>query len=187
MLPFERLLRAAFGPNAGRTSSLDHVNQLFEKIALRQRWPLRRDFTRIRITTRPAPSRLIKAPKAPYVSTAPLRSSNHRWQALCRSERLRFLAILHTASYQHRRNSLVRSKLIFIPHFGEFSSRSLRPCSIRLIRPARHVGLAGFMMRFRHPGSGDLVLESRRCSPSTICYFAMLNTGNNQLADTYRT
>ena len=51
MLPFERLLRAAFGPNAGRNSSLDHVNQLFEKIALRQRWPLRRDFARIRITT----------------------------------------------------------------------------------------------------------------------------------------
>ena len=42
---------------------------------------------------------------------------------------------------------------------------------------ARHVGLAGFMMRFRHPGSGDLVLESRRCSPSTIRHFAMLNTG----------
>jgi hypothetical protein len=40
------------------------------------------------------------------------------------------------------------------------------------------------MIRFRHLGSGDLVLESRRGSPSTICYFAMLNTLNNQLPDT---
>jgi hypothetical protein len=50
-LPFERLLRAAFGPNAGRTPSLDHINQLFEKIALRQRLALRLNFTRITITT----------------------------------------------------------------------------------------------------------------------------------------
>jgi hypothetical protein len=42
-----------------------------------------------------------------------------------------------------------------------------------------------YAIRFRHLGSKNLALESRRYLPSTICYFAMLNTFN-KLRDTYR-
>ena len=64
-LPFECLLAAAFGPNAGRAAPLDHVDQLFEEVALRQGLALRRDFTRVTVTTASGADQLMKAPKTP--------------------------------------------------------------------------------------------------------------------------
>src|SRR5437870_3883539 len=51
LLPFERLLTAAFGPNASRATAFDHVDQLFEQIALRQSLSLRRDFAHVTVAT----------------------------------------------------------------------------------------------------------------------------------------
>ncbi len=60
LLPFEGLLSAAFRPNAGRAAPLDHIDQLFEEIALRQRLPLRRDFTYVTVAATPCADHIDK-------------------------------------------------------------------------------------------------------------------------------
>src|SRR5262245_29750243 len=51
LLPFESLLAATLGPNTGSAAPFDHVDQLLEQVAFRQSLSLRRNFTKITVTT----------------------------------------------------------------------------------------------------------------------------------------
>ena len=74
VLPFECLLAAAFSPNAGRAAPLDHVDQLFEEVALRQGLALRRDFTRVTVTTASGADQVDEGAKNPLTFPRPQRN-----------------------------------------------------------------------------------------------------------------
>src|SRR6266850_3427270 len=73
-LPFECLLATTFSPNAGRATPLDHIDQLFEEVALRQGLALRRDFTRVTVTTASGTYQIDEGAKNPLTFPRPQRN-----------------------------------------------------------------------------------------------------------------
>ena len=111
-------LRPPSRPNAGRAAPFDHVDQLFKEIPLGQRLAFGLGFRMRKMSQlRPAPSKLMKAPETPFVSTA-------RAPPFVKSSMASPLYIgtpsvschIHKESYRVG-GVLVRSKLILAPSF----------------------------------------------------------------------